>query len=133
MGHINLMDGLSLLHQWTDNCVESGNLFFTDTQAAAGFRYGFLRFGVGMLCIVKVFQQGTFTDLFAAITDIRHPKSCRTDFLNEVWTVVIALLAEFAVYCRSPRAVLAAERFLSAVEAVPTGIVWKPWISGGKF
>jgi len=52
MGHINLMDGLSLLHQWTDNCVKSGNLFFADTQAAAGFRYGFIRFGVGMLCIV---------------------------------------------------------------------------------
>ena len=117
------MDGLTLLYQWADNCVESGNLFFADTQAAARFRYGFMRFEVGMLRIVDAFQQSTFTDLFAAVADIRHPESSRTDLFNEVWTVVVTLLAEFAVYCRSSRAFLAAESFLSAAEAVLASIV----------
>jgi hypothetical protein len=90
-------------------------------------------FDVGMLRIIETFQQGTFADLFAAIADIRHPESCRTDFLDKVRAVVIALLAELAIYCRRSRAFLAAEPFLPAAEAVPTSIVGKPRITGGNF
>lgn len=67
MSNINLMDGLSLLHQQTDNCIKSGYLFFPDTQTTTGFRNNFMSFNMSMLCIVEAFHQSTLTNLLATM------------------------------------------------------------------
>lgn len=56
-----------------------------------------MRPDVSMLCFINSFQKCTLANALTAVAGIRNPKSCHTDFFQEIGTVRITGRTELAV------------------------------------
>jgi hypothetical protein len=90
VGLIDLMDGMSLPDQRSNDAIEPGDLFFTGRKAATGFRDDLMRFQMSFLRVVEGFQQGAFVDGRTGIAHIWDVKPYGTDFLDIIRTMLIA-------------------------------------------
>lgn len=79
---------------------------------------------MSMFCIINSLKQTAFTNLFAAITDIRWSESCCTDFTNKLLTMLIAVRAQLTVLGRFARTIFTTYIFITAVKSVLTFIEW---------
>ena len=125
VGHIDLMDGMSLPDQRSNDAIEPGDLFFTGRKAAARFRDDLMRFQMSFLRVVEGFQQGAFVDGRTGIAHIWDMKPYGTDFLDIIRTMLIATTG-FAVQADAvlPGAFFSAQRrgFYLAAHPIFAGV-----------